>query len=133
MSQEKLSQLVQELNQLPALELSKLKKLLEEEWGVTAAAPMMMAAGPVAAGAAVAPEEAEEASEFRVTLEEFPADKKISVIKVIREVTGLGLKEAKELVESAPKAVKEGATKAEADEIVKKLQEAGAKVSSKGM
>ena len=133
MSQEKLSQLVQELNQLPALELSKLKKLLEEEWGVTAAAPMMMAAGPVAAGAAVAPEEAEEASEFRVTLEEFPTDTKISVIKVIREVTGLGLKEAKELVESAPKAVKEGATKAEADEIVKKLQEAGAKVSSKGM
>lgn len=133
MSQEKLSQLVQELNQLPALELSKLKKLLEQEWGVTAAAPMMMAAGPVAAGAAIAPEEAEEASEFRVTLEEFPADKKISVIKVIREVTGLGLKEAKELVESAPKAVKEGATKAEADEIVKKLQEAGAKVSSKGM
>lgn len=132
MSQEKLSQLVQELNQLPALELSKLKKLLEEEWGVTAAAPMMMAAGPVAAGPAAA-EEAEEASEFRITLEEFPADKKISVIKVIREVTGLGLKEAKELVESAPKAVKEGATKAEAEEIVKKLQDAGAKVSSKGM
>lgn len=132
MSQEKLSQLVQELNQLPALELSKLKKLLEEEWGVTAAAPMMMAAGPVATGPA-AVEEAEEASEFRVTLEEFPADKKISVIKVIREVTGLGLKEAKELVESAPKAVKEGATKAEAEEIVKKLQDAGAKVSSKGM
>lgn len=132
MSQEKLSQLVQELNQLPALELSKLKKLLEEEWGVTAAAPMMMAAGPVAAGPAAA-EEAEEASEFRITLEEFPADKKISVIKVIREVTGLGLKEAKELVESAPKAVKEGATKAESEEIVKKLQDAGAKVSSKGM
>lgn len=132
MSQEKLSQLVQELNQLPALELSKLKKLLEEEWGVTAAAPMMMAAGSVAAGPAAA-EEAEEASEFRITLEEFPADKKISVIKVIREVTGLGLKEAKELVESAPKAVKEGATKAEAEEIVKKLQDAGAKVSSKGM
>lgn len=132
MSQEKLSQLVQELNQLPALELSKLKKLLEEEWGVTAAAPMMMAAGPVAAGPAAA-EEAEEASEFRITLEEFPADKKISVIKVIREVTGLGLKEAKELVESAPKAVKEGATKVEAEEIVKKLQDAGAKVSSKGI
>ncbi|MGL4348170.1 MAG: 50S ribosomal protein L7/L12 [Chlamydiales bacterium] len=132
MSQEKLSQLVQELNQLPALELSKLKKLLEEEWGVTAAAPMMMAAGPVGAGPAAA-EEAEEASEFRITLEEFAADKKISVIKVIREITGLGLKEAKELVESAPKAVKEGATKAEAEEIVKKLQDAGAKVSSKGM
>lgn len=132
MSQEKLSQLVQELNQLPALELSKLKKLLEEEWGVTAVAPMMMAAGPVAAGPAAA-EEAEEASEFRITLEEFAADKKISVIKVIREITGLGLKEAKELVESAPKAVKEGATKAEAEEIVKKLQDAGAKVSSKGM
>lgn len=133
MSQEKLSQLVQELNQLPALELSKLKKLLEEEWGVTAAAaPMMMAAGPVAAGPAAA-EEAEEASEFRVTLEEFPADKKISVIKVIREVTGSGLKEAKELVEGAPKMVKEGISKAEAEEIVKKLQDAGAKVSSKGM
>lgn len=132
MSQEKLSQLVQELNQLPALELSKLKKLLEEEWGVTAAAPMMMAAGPVGAGPAAA-EEAEEASEFRITLEEFAADKKISVIKVIREITGLGLKEAKELVESAPKAVKEGVTKAEAEEIVKKLQDAGGKVSSKGM
>lgn len=133
MSQEKLNQLVQELNQLPALELSKLKKLLEEEWGVTAAAPMMMAAaGSVTAGPAAA-EEAEEASEFRVTLEEFPADKKISVIKVIREVTGSGLKEAKDLVEGAPKTVKEGISKAEADEIVKKLQDAGAKVSSKGM
>lgn len=133
MSQEKLNQLVQELNQLPALELSKLKKLLEEEWGVTAAAPMMMAtAGPVAANPATT-EETEEASEFRVTLEEFPADKKISVIKVIREVTGSGLKEAKDLVEGAPKTVKEGITKAEADEIVKKLQDAGAKVSSKGM
>lgn len=133
MSQEKLSQLVQELNQLPALELSKLKKLLEEEWGVTTAvAPMMTAAGPVAAGPAAA-EEAEEASEFKITLEEFPANKKISVIKVIREVTGYGLKEAKELVESAPKLVKENVSKAEAEEIVKKLQDAGAKVSSKGM
>lgn len=132
MSQEKLNQLVQELNQLPALELSKLKKLLEEEWGVTAAAPMMMAAGPVAATPATS-EETEEASEFRVTLEEFPADKKISVIKVIREVTGSGLKEAKDLVEGAPKTVKEGISKTEADEIVKKLQDAGAKVSSKGM
>ncbi len=133
MSQEKLNQLVQELNQLPALELSKLKKLLEEEWGVTATAPMMMAAAGPVAGNPAATEEAEEASEFRVTLEEFPADKKISVIKVIREVTGSGLKEAKDLVEGAPKTVKEGIPKAEADEIVKKLQDAGAKVSSKGM
>lgn len=130
MSEEKISQLVEELSNLTVLDMSKLKSALEEKWGVqaAAAAPMMMAA-PAAGGDAQA---AEEATEFNVSLDEAPADKKIAVIKVIREITGLGLKEAKELVESAPKVVKEAAPKAEADEIVKKLTDAGAKASAKG-
>jgi len=128
-SQEKLSQLVEELSQLSVLDMSKLKKLLEDTWGVQAAvaAPVMMAAAGEAAPAAA------EATEFKVTLEEAPADKKIGVIKVVREITGLGLKEAKDLVEGAPKVLKETAPKAEADEIAKKLTEAGAKVSLKGL
>ncbi len=130
MSEEKISQLVEELSNLTVLDMSKLKTALEDKWGVqaAAAAPMMMAA-PAAGGEAAA----EEATEFNVSLDESPADKKIPVIKVIREITGLGLKEAKELVESAPKVVKEAAPKAEADEIVKKLTDAGAKASAKGV
>ena len=124
--------LVETLSQLSVLDMSKLKKALEEKWDVKAAAgaPMMMAA-PVAAGGEAAA--AEEATDFQVILDEFPADKKIAVIKIVREVTGLGLKEAKELVEGAPKPVKDSAPKAEAEEIKKKLTDAGAKVTLKGV
>ena len=102
-------------------------KALEEEFGVSAAAPVAVAAAPAAGGAAPA---AEEKSDFNVVLAEVGANK-INVIKVVREVTGLGLKEAKELVDGAPKAVKEGASKDEAENIKKKLEEAGAKVELK--
>lgn len=127
-----LEQLVEELSGLTVLEMSKLKEHLENKWGVkaAAAAPMMMAA-PV--GAADAAPAAAEATAFQVTLVESAADKKIGVIKVLREVTGLGLKEAKDLVEGAPKVVKESAPKAEAEEIKKKLEAAGGKVTLKGL
>ena len=126
-----IDQLVETLSGLTVLDLSKLKKALEDKWDVQAAAgaPMMMAAP--AAGAAG--EAAEEATDFQVILEEFPADKKIAIIKVVREVTGLGLKEAKELVEGAPKPVKDSAPKVEAEEIKKKLTDAGGKVALKGV
>ena len=134
MSEEKLGQLVEELSQLTVLDMSKLKKMLEEKWDVTAAAaaPMMVAGAMPAAGGDAGGGESD-ATDFLVTLEESPADKKIAVIKIVREVTGLGLKEAKELVESAPKPIKDSAPKAEAEEIQKKLQETGAKVSLKGL
>lgn len=113
------------LSQLSILELSELTKELEEDWGVTAAAPMAM--GMMAAPAAGAEEEAEEKVEFDVVLKEVPSDKRVSVIKELRNVVGnLGLKEAKELVEAAPKAVKEAVTKDEAEEAKKKLEAAGA-------
>lgn len=120
--------IVEELSQLTVLEMSELKKALEEKWGVTAAAPAAVMAAPAAAAA---PEE--ESTDFSVTIQEVPADKKIAVIKIVREITGLGLKEAKELAESAPKVVKETAPKAEAEEMKKKLEEAGAKVVLKGL
>jgi len=122
-------QLVEELSGLTVLEMAKLKEQLESKWGVkaAAAAPMMMAA-PAAASAA-----APEATNFQVTLAESPADKKIGVIKVLREITGLGLKEAKDIVEAAPKVIKETCPKAEAEEIKKKLETAGAKVTLKGV
>jgi len=119
--------LIKAIEEMSVLELSELVKELEEKFGVSAAAPAMMM--PMAAGAVVAPVE-EEQTEFDVILAEFGANK-ISVIKVVREITGLGLKEAKELVDAAPKAVKEQVTKEEADEMVKKLEEAGAKVEVK--
>lgn len=127
-TQHDLDQLVETLSTLSVLDLSKLKTRLEDKWGVkaAAAAPMMMAAP--AAGAAPAAE-AKEASNFKITLESAPADKKIGVIKVVREITGLGLKEAKDIVEGAPKVLKETAPKAEADEIVKKIAEAGGKAT----
>lgn len=127
-----IEKLVDTLSELSVFDLSKLKKALEDKWDVKAAAggPVMMAAAPAAGGDAAA---AEEATDFQVMLEEAPADKKIAVIKVVREVTGLGLKEAKELVEGAPKAVKDSAPKAEAEEIKKKLTDAGAKVALKGV
>ena len=101
---------------------------MEKKFGVTAAAPVAVAAGP-AAGAAAAP--VEEQTEFTVTLKEYPADKKVTVIKVIREITGLGLKEAKDLVEGVPSLVKEGIPKADVDTIKKKLEDVGAKVEVK--
>lgn len=128
----KTEQLVDELSKLTVLEMSELKKALEDKWGVKAAAAApVFAAGP-AAGAAPAAAAAE-ATDFQVTLQEAPADKKIGIIKVVREITGLGLKEAKDLVEAAPKVVKETAPKAEAEDIKKKLEAAGAKVVLKGL
>lgn len=126
----KTEELVEELSKLTVLEMSELKKALEDKWGVTAAAPAAVIAHAAPAGGAAAPA-AEEATDFKVMLESAPADKKIGVIKVVREATGLGLKEAKDLVEGAPKVVKESAPKAEAESIKKKLEEAGAKASLK--
>lgn len=131
MSEDKIQQLVDDLSNLTVLDLSKLKKALEETWDVEAAAAPMMMAAPAAGGNA--PEAEAESTEFDVILESYAADKKIGVIKVVREVSGLGLKEAKELVEGAPKTLKEAAAKADADEIVKKLTDAGAKASAKGV
>ncbi|MBI2058675.1 MAG: 50S ribosomal protein L7/L12 [Nitrospirae bacterium] len=112
------------IEKMPVIELSKFIKKLEEKLGVTAAMPMM-AAGPM--GGAGAPAKAEEKTDFKVVLANVGANK-LQVIKVVREITGLGLKEAKEFVESAPKAIKEGANKAESEEIKKKLSEVGATV-----
>ena len=113
------------------MEAADLVKKLEETWGVTAAAPVAMAAGPAGAGGAAAPA-AEAQTTFDVILKSLPADKKIAVIKVVREVkAGLGLAEAKALVEGAPKPVLEGANKADADAAKKKLEEAGAQVELK--
>lgn len=122
-----LTKLVDELSALTVLEAAELSKLLEEKWGVSAAAPVAVAAAPAAGGAA-AP--AEEQTEFTVILAE-AGEKKINVIKEIRTITGLGLKEAKDLVEGAPKTVKEGVSKDEADKIKKVLEENGAKVEVK--
>lgn len=130
MSTQTIDQLVEELSKLSVLDMSKLKTALEDKWGVkaAAAAPMMMAAP--AAGAA-AP--AAESTEFKITLETTPDDKKIGVIKIVREITGLGLKEAKEMVDGAPKVLKETSPKAEADEIAKKIAAAGGKATLKGL
>jgi large subunit ribosomal protein L7/L12 len=123
-----LSKIVDELSQLTVLEAAELSKLLEEKWGVSAAAPVaMMAAGGAAAGAAA---EAEEKTEFDVVLAEIGPNK-INVIKEVRAITGLGLKEAKDLVEAAPKSVKEGVAKDEADKLKAQLEGAGAKVDLK--
>ena len=122
--------MMEEIKGMTVLELNELVKALEEEFGVSAAAaaPVMMAGG--AAGAAGAEEAAEEQTEFNVMLNSI-GDKKINVIKAVREVTSLGLKEAKELVESAPAAIKEGVNKDEAEEIKKKFEAAGAQVEIK--
>lgn len=125
----KTEELVNALSKLSVLEMAELKTALEEKWGVKAAAAAVAVAAPVAAAQA----EAVESTDFQVTLVESPADKKIGVIKVVREITGLGLKEAKELVEAAPKVLKETSPKAEAEEIKKKLEAAGAKVTLKGL
>ena len=120
-----LAKIVEDLSKLTVLEAAELSKMLEEKWGVSAAAPVAVAA--VAGGAAPA---AEAKTDFDVVLAA-AGDKKIEVIKVVREITGLGLKEAKDLVEGAPKSLKQGATKDEADSIKKKLEEVGAKVELK--
>ncbi len=123
-----LSKIVDELSSLTVLEAAELSKLLEEKWGVSAAAPVAVAAGGGAGAAAAAP--AEEKTEFDVILSDAGAQK-INVIKEVRAITGLGLKEAKDLVEAAPKPVKEGVNKADADKIKAQLEAAGAKVELK--
>ncbi len=126
-------EILEKLKSLTLLEASELVTQIEDAFGVTAAAPvgggmMMMAPG---AGAPAAAEPEEEQTEFDVILESFPDDKKIAILKVVRAITGLGLKEAKEVVESAPKALKEATTKDDAESIKKQLEEAGAKASIK--
>ena len=125
-----LAKIVDDLSSLTVLEAAELAKLLEEKWGVSAAAPVAVAAAgaPAGGGAAAAP--AEEQTEFNVILAS-SGDKKINVIKEVRAITGLGLKEAKDLVEAAPKPVKEGVSKEEAAKIKKQLEEAGATVDIK--
>jgi large subunit ribosomal protein L7/L12 len=120
-----LDQIVNDLSSLTVLEAAQLSKMLEEKWGVSAAAPVAVAAAAAPAAAA-----AEQKDEFTVVLKD-AGDKKINVIKEVRAITGLGLKEAKDLVEGAPKNVKEGVPKAEAEELKKKLEDAGAKVELK--
>jgi len=123
-----LAKLVDELSALTVIEAAELSKMLEEKWGVSAAAPVAAAAAAPAAGGAAA---AEAQTEFNVILASAPADKKINIIKVVREITGLGLKEAKDLVEAAPKPVKEAVSKDEAEKLKKALTEAGAGVEVK--
>ncbi|MCY3000822.1 MAG: 50S ribosomal protein L7/L12 [Planctomycetota bacterium] len=117
--------IVEKLDGLTLIQASKMVKHLEERWGVSAAAPVAVAAAPAAGAAAAA---VEEKTSFTVVLESVPADKKIAVIKEVRAITGLGLKEAKDLVDGAPKPVKEGITKDEADKMKKQLEDAGGKV-----
>ncbi|WP_306120767.1 MULTISPECIES: 50S ribosomal protein L7/L12 [unclassified Roseitalea] len=123
-----LAKIADDLSSLTVMEAAELSKMLEEKWGVSAAAPVAVAAAGGGAAAEAAPEE--EKDEFDVILEA-AGDKKINVIKEVRSITGLGLKEAKDLVEGAPKPIKEAVSKGEAEEIVKKLEEAGAKASMK--
>lgn len=123
----KFAELVGQIEKLSVLELSELVKVLENKFGVSAAAPAMMMAGPAAGAGAAA---AEEKTEFNVELAE-AGPNKINVIKAVREVTGLGLKEAKDIVDAAPKMVKENLPKADAEALKKKLEEAGAKVNLK--
>ena len=127
-------EILEKLKSLTLLEASELVKQIEETFNVSAASPagggmMMMPPGAAAPGTAAEPEE--EKTEFDVILEEVPSDKKIAILKVVRAITGLGLKEAKDMVESAPKAIKEATGKDEAEETKKKLEDAGAKVSVK--
>lgn len=129
-----LEQIVDDLSGLSVLDMSKLKTMLEDKWGVKAAAPMMMAAAAPSAGDAAAAPAAAASTEFEVTLEKVADEtKKIGVIKAVREITGLGLKEAKELVEGAPKVLKPSCNKAEADDITKKVGDAGGQIKVKGL
>lgn len=124
MAAEKITKMIEDIKALTVLELNELVKAIEEEFGVSAAAPVMMA------GAAPAAAAAEEKSEFDIVLVDAGASK-MGVIKLVKEITGLGLKEAKDLVDNAPKPIKEGASKSDADEIKAKLEEAGAKIELK--
>ena len=132
MTTENIDKLADALSQLSVIDLAKLKTMLEDKWGVKASAPAMMMPMQVV-GQAAAAEESKESTEFKVTLDATPADKKIGVIKVIREITGLGLKEAKDLVEGAPKVLKESVSKAEAEDISKKISTAGGKATLQGL
>ena len=127
----KVDAIVEELKSLSLLEASELVKAIEETFGVSAAAPVggMMMAAP--GGAAAPVEEVEEKTAFDLVLDEVPADKKIAVLKIVREITGLGLKDAKDMVESAPKTIKEAMPKADAEAAKKQIEEAGGKVSIK--
>ncbi|HUA54490.1 MAG TPA: 50S ribosomal protein L7/L12 [Candidatus Sulfotelmatobacter sp.] len=125
-----LAKIVDDLSSLSVLEAAQLSKLLEEKWGVSAAAPVAVAAAPGAGGGAAAAAPAEEQTEFNVILAA-AGEKKINVIKEVRAITGLGLKEAKDLVEAAPKAVKEAVSKDEAAKLKKQLEDAGATVEVK--
>ncbi|RBP44870.1 50S ribosomal protein L7/L12 [Garciella nitratireducens] len=127
MASEKVTQLIEEVKNMTVLELSELVSALEEEFGVSAAAPMAVAAAPAAGGAG---EAAEEKTEFDVILTA-AGDQKIKVIKVVREVTGLGLKEAKDLVDNAPKPIKEGISKEDAESLKAKIEEVGGSVEVK--
>jgi large subunit ribosomal protein L7/L12 len=132
----KTDEILEQLKSLSLLEASELVKQIEEAFGVDASAPagggmMMMPGAAPGGGGAAAEEEQEEQTEFDVILEEVPSDKKIAILKVVRTITGLGLKEAKGLVEETPKALKEATTKDDAEEIKGKLEEAGAKVTVK--
>jgi large subunit ribosomal protein L7/L12 len=124
-------QIIEQLKTLTLLEASELVKAIEETFGVSAAAPVggVMMAAPTGGGAAA--EEVEEKTAFDLSLDEVPADKKIAVLKIVREITGLGLKDAKDLVEAAPKTIKEGMPKADAEAAKKQIEEAGGKVSIK--
>jgi large subunit ribosomal protein L7/L12 len=128
-----LKEIVNALNELTVLKLARLKKMLEEEWGVEAAAAAVAMAAPAAAGGAPAAAATEESTEFDIIVASCDATKKIGIIKVVREATGLGLKEAKDIVDALPKTIKEKASKKDAEEIKKKLEEAGAKVELKGV
>ncbi|MGH8220957.1 MAG: 50S ribosomal protein L7/L12 [Steroidobacteraceae bacterium] len=119
------------ISKMSVMEVVELISDMEKKFGVTAAAPVAIAAAPGAAAAGAAAAPVEEQTEFTVTLKEYPADKKVTVIKVIREITGLGLKEAKDLVEGVPSTVKEAVSKADSDAIKKKLEDSGAKVEIK--
>jgi large subunit ribosomal protein L7/L12 len=123
-------EILEAISKMSVMEVVELISDMEKKFGVTAAAPVAVAAAPGAAAGAAAPA-AEEKTEFTVTLKEYPADKKVSVIKVIRELTGLGLKEAKDLVEGAPSTVKEAVSKADSETMKKKLEDVGAKVEVK--
>ena len=123
-------EILEAISNMSVLQVVELIADMEQKFGVTAAAPVAVAAGGGGGGAAAAAP-AEEQTEFSATLKEYPADKKVTVIKVIREITGLGLKEAKDLVEGVPALIKEGVSKADVEVIKKKLEDAGAKVEVK--
>jgi len=123
-------EILEAISNMTVMQVVELISDMEKKFGVTAAAPVAIAA-PGAGGGAAAAAPAEEKTEFTVSLKEYPADKKVGVIKVIRELTGLGLKEAKDLVEGVPSVVKEGVNKADSENMKKKLEEAGAKVEIK--